>query len=120
MPAAAASERMIQRAVPFSSASPPNAAVQASLSTISPVMAELVVTLTRSLKMVAAGFTASVISLTDWNMGVRLPRSGWVFYNLFCGRNTERRELELLHHDPANRRRHHLVQRQRRLRRHHI
>jgi hypothetical protein len=64
-PAAAASERMIQRAVPFSSASPPNAAVQASLSITSPPMARGSVTLTRSVSTVAAGLTASNSSLSD-------------------------------------------------------
>ena len=68
MPAAAASVRMIQRAVPRSSASAPNTAVQASRSTRSPVTPSACVTLTRSLSTVAAGFTASDICFTDSNI----------------------------------------------------
>jgi hypothetical protein len=65
---------MIQRAVPRSSASAPNAAVEASLSIVSGLTADTLVTLTRSLNTVAAGLTASVISLMDANMGP--PTSG--------------------------------------------
>jgi hypothetical protein len=68
MPLAAASERMIHLAVPRSSASSPNAAVHASLSTTSSLTAAPLVTLTRSLSTAAAGFTASLISLTELNM----------------------------------------------------
>ncbi len=60
---------MIHRAVPRSSASPPKAAVQASLSTSSGLAADALVTLTRSLNTAAAGLRASVISLTEANMG---------------------------------------------------
>src|SRR5687767_14044535 len=69
MPAAATRVRMIHRAVPRSSGSAPNAAVQASVSMISGLAADTLVTLTRSLSTVAAGFRASVISLIDANLG---------------------------------------------------
>jgi hypothetical protein len=69
IPFAAANERITQRAVPRVSASAPNAAVQASASTMSGVTAAGSVTLTRSLRMVAAGFSASVNCLIESNMG---------------------------------------------------
>ena len=68
MPAAAARLRTIQRAVPRSSASWPNTDVHTRRSTRAPVTAPVSLTLTRSLKTVAAGLTASLISLRDWNV----------------------------------------------------
>src|SRR3954469_15713819 len=75
MPAAAATDRITQRAVPLISGVAPNAAVRASRSMTSPDRAAALPTEIVSPETVAAGLTASEMSFTDSNICALTCRS---------------------------------------------